>query len=737
MRMMKFLFPLLLVFSSISNAAVTANTIWNIDKATGASTNGGCFDATIANAGTNMSLGSATAYSSGSCSGAGNTMTISNASSTWIGNCVSSNSGTNVTTAAGSSKFQITNVSGTTVTFATNVAGTSICTGVSSDAAGNVGGSLDFYNSATDDTLIENSVAGNIWYIKQNSNPYTPGAITLSVPGTDTAPIKFLGYASSQGDNTPNSYSYTRITPSGAYAAPVGQTITSYLYFENGSAITLANAQNVIFRYNKVINSAAAIAVNIGGNGTVANNIISTPRGTGLSLTNITDIYENVFFDCLTGLSGNLFINVRDNLFFNTLSPISCNASQCVNFAGEINHNTFIGVSATGLVGTAINYTHTLIGHGNIFNNIIYGYATGISVGATSSFLNEDYNNIVATTPRTNISNTAGHDFTTTPTFNGLTQRTVSSCTTTSGNHLVCSGATFQTWGVTAGQSFYLASGTGTTNNTFYTVATVDSQTQVTTTQSLTANATADKVSYWNWVTDLTPTSTNIVGTGGIVTWASTATTSYPDVGAVHTNKSLWYTDVGAANVLTSVGSYKYGSSSNNRTPTYVDVGSASNVKTGINYGVGLTGTYTGSDRWTCPSSGSLLSSVSLKCDSTSTNLTGTYVDVGAQTNVKHDVSYGVGLTGSYRGSDLWTAVSASDLKHGVIATQDGSVTGTYRGYDLFDILGVSHVESGFSYLSDGSTLTGTHSGGSAAISNTLSNTTGSSRTTRATGIVR
>lgn len=109
-----------------------------------------------------------------------------------------------------------------------------------------------------------------------------------------------------------------------------------------------------------------------------------------------------------------------------------------------------------------------------------------------------------------------------------------------------------------------------------------------------------------------------------------------------YTGSDRW-TDPGVANVRSGT-AYKADSTSNNRTGTmavpaasnvlvgvavdattgtYVGV-TAGEVKTGTSFGVGLTGTYDGSDRWTCPLAGQLSNGVQLKCNSTSLNLTGT-----------------------------------------------------------------------------------------------------------------
>lgn len=83
-------------------------------------------------------------------------------------------------------------------------------------------------------------------------------------------------------------------------------------------------------------------------------------------------------------------------------------------------------------------------------------------------------------------------------------------------------------------------------------------------------------------------------------------------------------------NVDATTGTLAVPSAANVRSGTSVDnttgtltVPSLANTKIGV-AGDGGTGTYDGSDRWTCPTAGQISSGVSIKCNSTSTNRTGT-----------------------------------------------------------------------------------------------------------------
>ncbi len=88
---------------------------------------------------------------------------------------------------------------------------------------------------------------------------------------------------------------------------------------------------------------------------------------------------------------------------------------------------------------------------------------------------------------------------------------------------------------------------------------------------------------------------------------------------------------------------------------------------------------------------------------------TGTVV-VPTAANTKHGVAVDTASTGTYTGSDLWDAVTAAQLKHGVVVNQNGSsITGTYRGYDLFDSMTADLIKHGVVVNVDGTPITGTY----------------------------
>jgi hypothetical protein len=214
--------------------------------------------------------------------------------------------------------------------------------------------------------------------------------------------------------------------------------------------------------------------------------------------------------------------------FANKTSAIDLGAGGSTQ-QGVIVGNTLYGSASKRGTGIAAPTTNKQFG---IINNIITGFTTGIShadSGADVLYLdnNDFYNN---TTDVTNCAKGAS-DIALDPTFTSVTERSGTTATTTAGNHLVDSTATFSTWGVTTSDFVCIVSGTGPTAGV-YQIASVDSETQITTTQTLTANATANKV--WTILKGNNfAIGTNLKAAGYPGVFPGALTTGYTDIGAV------------------------------------------------------------------------------------------------------------------------------------------------------------------------------------------------------------
>jgi hypothetical protein len=148
--------------------------------------------------------------------------------------------------------------------------------------------------------------------------------------------------------------------------------------------------------------------------------------------------------------------------------------------------------------------------------------------------------------------------------------------------------------------------------------------------------------------------------------------TSFVDVPIFNGSLS---TDPGVANVITGT---SYVINGVDKTGTYL-VLAPSNVKVGVDYGpgMGLTGTYNGSDRWTDPGVSNVLEDVDYKANSLTDNRIGTLhlpvsVDPGVG-NVLKDVAYEIDDVAKV-GTRVFAPNSIADIGVNIVS---GDTTGT------------------------------------------------------------
>lgn len=112
----------------------------------------------------------------------------------------------------------------------------------------------------------------------------------------------------------------------------------------------------------------------------------------------------------------------------------------------------------------------------------------------------------------------------------------------------------------------------------------------------------------------------------------TTSGKQYMGNGGGFRNERAVSTGAGAANILSTASELIEGTTVNG---TYV-VTATGNVKTGITFGAAsaLTGTYTGSDRWTDPGEANVKSGTAYKADSTTNNKLGTLVTGGGTPSI-------------------------------------------------------------------------------------------------------
>ena len=479
--------------------AISANAVWNFRaSATGtAGKNGGFFVAGAS--GTNYSLqdGAQYALTGVTSVGAGSVILTASAATDMVGNGLFVVSGTNFTI---NSWFEITSVvAGVSITVSTNAAGTAICTGAGAAGVINIGGA-NHLNSSLADDVFEAGAAGNTYYIMSGS--YTLGeSISLARDGTTSLPIKIKGYTSSQGDSC--SADSRPVLSFSSFSLTLGSYWWCYNLSLNSTAasvITMGASNKVI--NCKVINKSSTgtngintstnffiyscevaclglgTAINLSTNtGTVADCYIhSSSNGISTAITSgHQSIINNLIIDCIYGVAISALTSgvvlVANNTF---CTPILATS-------GFVTSN---GVYITSALPTGVVLTN------NIFSQLVTGVYTANNPQMSFELYNNYYGN--STDVGTWVKDSTATSVN--PTFVSVGFVTGSTATTTSGNHLVQSGATFISSGVVAGRDYlYLRAGTGVTVM-FYPILSVDSETQITTDITLTANATADKV---------------------------------------------------------------------------------------------------------------------------------------------------------------------------------------------------------------------------------------------------
>ena len=253
-------------------------------------------------------------------------------------------------------------------------------------------------------------------------------------------------------------------------------------------------------------------------------------RGDAISLNQVCTIYGGYYHDSNIGIhsavsgwtvDGAILASNVTNAFNDFLAHVY----------GVIKNCTFYGAEAK--LGVGMNLLTAALLRTVFINNIVYGFVSDIVFDTTSNQVYDDFNCYFN---NTNAVDTAlwakgANNVYTDPGFINVQQRTGSTATTGASNTLTQSGATFTTWGVTAGTHYLrIISGTGVTAG-IYGILSVDSETQLTTDITLTADATADKT--WAICTGLNwAVGTNMKAQGFPETFPGASTTPYVDIGA-------------------------------------------------------------------------------------------------------------------------------------------------------------------------------------------------------------
>jgi hypothetical protein len=380
-----------------------------------------------------------------------------------------------------------------------------------SATVGNVGGAISLGGSTagiTDNSLFAiattSTTASMRFFFQGGSNiTYTLGvAITLLV-GTQAWPFNYEGYATVRGDRPTGT---TRPTIASGANAITGNVNYYFLYslIITGTAATLLNGPVVGGIIGcKIVNTSTtaarlACAPAAGSPRVVGSEFISY-NGIAYTAAGQDFLAGNWIHDSATGISISGSNGVDRKIINNIVSGCTTTAinNTLANVFMTLYGNTIYGAENKLGTGYAMVTGASQFQNHQVMNNIFYGLSTAISSPSVQSEAYSDYNDYFNNTNDINTANQwqkGPHDIAVNPSFTAVTQVTGTTATTTSGNHLVDSGASFITAGVTAGRDYlYVVSGTGVTAG-IYGIVSVDSATQITVDNTLAADATANKV---------------------------------------------------------------------------------------------------------------------------------------------------------------------------------------------------------------------------------------------------
>lgn len=548
--MKKLLF--LLFLSSVSFATVPATTYFECrTTGTAGNLNGCAFDYTYTGQGTDFSqqdgfqssgtvLATTDGLGTSSC-------TVSAAGYTWgpeyVGNGIHLSNGASWTT-TGAGSWHIINS-----TNATGLAISGPCGSANSLSNGTfyIGGACSL-NSTFDSDLFQNGVSGNKFWIKNGS--FTVGESVASLPaGSGTNPIVIEGYNVSHGD-TPTYTSRPQLNLGASFTMTGGQfwdvrnirhiglTASFLVSGPNGKYINdlIKNTSSTsgrtafvpaadTFLFNSEVQSYKGTAISAGG----------TPRWV---------IAGNYIHDSDTGIgltasSGQQII--LDNLIVN-IATTAISLGAGVTQRSLIAHNTLYGGENKIGNNAGITFTTTLSRNMPIYDNIIYGFATGtkhVDAPSTNWEGFDEYNDYFNN--GTDASNwiKGVSDVALNPVFANVTQLTNNSAGYTVGtcgaadNTLTVSGGTFSASGVTTSMYVYLSSGTN-LNPGIYGITAVGATT-LTLDSDCSASTTGSNIAWQLTLGNDFRIGPNLKGQGfpGTFNSLGQTTTGYMDIGAV------------------------------------------------------------------------------------------------------------------------------------------------------------------------------------------------------------
>jgi len=410
----------------------------------------------------------------------------------------------------------------------------------------NIGGAISF-NSTFEDSFGEALIGGNIVYVKSGTVTMGSAMSVASVSATGTAPIRWIGYNSTRGDNPSISSGTQPIIAAGSNTVTFGANWhVSYISFTTTAPTGIGIGSQGYFNSCKFLNTSS----------TASRNAVSTGASTLMYKCDAVSQNGPAIGGATTARI--LYSHIHDSQYgFGTGFGASSIIMGCVlnsNRVAAISSTVVTGLltvvgntirGSSGKIGVGIESTGVTFPHLKIYNNIISGCVTGIAISTVSQYSNggETNNFYDNTTDVTNYVK-SGTDIALDPGFVDVSEITGTTATT-SGSVLTQAGGDFSS--VEDNVDFLrVVSGTGVTTGIY--LITSHTSNTVTVNNALGTSSGGD-------VVYVIPTGHNLsvgdnmkaAGSPGLI--GVSASTSYLDIGAVQRVEPAASGGGGTANV--------------------------------------------------------------------------------------------------------------------------------------------------------------------------------------------
>lgn len=416
----------------------------------------------------------------------------------------------------------------------------------------NVGGAASLQSSvgATDDSLFETLLgtngSGSMQMFIKSGTYNSMGAISTTAIGGTLAPIQIWGYNSLRTDgltstNLGSNRPTLNFAANGMIFGANWEMKNVIMTTTSAGGLTTSTANKIIFC--KITNSsttAARIALTIGNHNTLnfGNELVSY-RGRAISETNIigTRIIGNYLHNSDVGWyvstpqAGRTFMhNIVSAMQTYAIQYAAAQTSQII-----IANNTFNGTSPSATPKQGTGY---LILTGSLqqylYNNTFTGFTLAVDHADDQTVCFDAFNNYYGNTTDVDDWQKGMGAIAVDPSFSNLTTVSGSTATTSTsgGNKIIDTNATFQTSGIVAGDIIHITGGTAGPVLCAYSISSVDSETQVTVGETIVANATADHTWFINKGNNFA-VGTNLKATAFPGVFPGALTTGYMDIGAV------------------------------------------------------------------------------------------------------------------------------------------------------------------------------------------------------------